>query len=254
MRVPLLGLLAGCAVALLAAGATVGSRADAANPFYLVPSKTKECQRVKNCVGVVGPWVEVPAHGEATFLFACPSRRAFVVGGTDARASSSKVRVWFDGRLGAPIGSPPPGTAAGAFLLFHATASDARHGWFQPILGCVSLTQKTKRSTVAVVPGARPAATLDLRAVNVELRLDGPLLKPTTTLRCPKRETLVGHWSAFAVSSQKPPASGLAGAVAISARAAGNAVAARFRPTRTFGHLVPLATAQVGAMCEPRRP
>jgi hypothetical protein len=254
MTIALRVLVAAGTVALLAAAQTGGSGADAANPFYLVPSKTTECQRVKNCVGVVGPWVEVPAHGEATFLFSCPSRRDFVVGGTDARASSSKVRVWFDGRLGAPIGSPPPGTTAGAFLLFHATASDERHGWFQPILGCVSLTQKTKRSTVSVVPGVRPAAPLDLRVVNVELRLDGPLAKPTTTLRCPKRETLVGHWSAFAVSTQKPPGSALAGAVAIAARAAGNAVEARFHPTRTFGHLVPLATAQVGAMCEPQRP
>jgi hypothetical protein len=252
MRTALLALAA-VVLALLAATVLDSSRAGAANPFYVVPTGTTECKRVKNCVGVVGPWVEVPAHREATFLFACSSRREFVVGGTDARASSSKVRVWFDGRLGAPIGSTPPGGGAGAFLLFHASASDGRHGWFQPILGCVSLTQKTKRSTVSVVPGARPAGPLDLRAVNVDLRLDGPLAKPTTRLRCPKRETLVGHWSAFAVGSPNPPGRSLAGAVSIATTTAGNAVGARFRANRVFGHLVPLATAQVGAMCEPLR-
>ena len=48
--------------------------------------------------------LELRPGGEATFLFGCPERRAFMVGGTDARASSGEVRVRFDGRLGAPNG------------------------------------------------------------------------------------------------------------------------------------------------------
>ena len=138
----------------IACGRQPGS--DRRQPFYLVPSPTKECRNVSNCVAVSGPWVVVPAKGEATFLFGCPVRRGFVVGGTDARASSSNVQVWFDGQLGAPIGFPPSAVKDGAVLLFHAVTDNARPGSFQPILGCVSLTPSNKRRDrlAATEPGA----------------------------------------------------------------------------------------------------
>ena len=99
------GLLAG---AFALPGAV--SASEAGTPFFIAPSATHECDGLSFCFGITGPWVVVPATGEATFLLACPvraaSKSAFIVGGSDALSSSGNIRVWFDGRLGAPIGSP----------------------------------------------------------------------------------------------------------------------------------------------------
>jgi hypothetical protein len=255
MRRALRSLAAGVALALVsfAAGA---SATTAGSPFYLVPSTTKECQKVAHCRSVPGPWVAVPADGEATFLFGCPVRRGFLVGGTDARASSARVRVWFDGRLGAPIGQPRGTAVQAAVLLFHAATSNGKPGSFQPIVGCVTLTESSKRSTVsarrvAAVPGVSPGAALDLRAEKVELNLATGLTRPSTTIACPGNERLVGSWSALALVTTDPPSPAYARAVRIATRAAGNTVRATFGASRTFGYLAPQAWAQVGAMCEP---
>ncbi len=221
----------------------------AGGPFYLVPSPTKECQNVKNCVGAVGPWVAVAASGESTYLFGCPLRRGFVVGGTDARASSNDVRVWFDGQLGAPSAFPSTSAKGGAVLLFHAVARNRRPGSFQPIVGCVSLTQKNKRSTVAVTPGVSPAASLDLRANKVVL---GPQGRRTVTVRCPRPETLVGSWKAVAFNTTGPPDPSYARAVTIETVISGNQVNASFQVRDVLlAPLAPRSWVQIGAMCEP---
>lgn len=230
-----------------------GSAKNPGGPFYLVPSVTKECLNVKNCVGAPGPWVSVPARGEATYLLACPSRRAFVVGGTDARASSPAIRVWFEGKLGGPLGAQPNSVKGRAALLFHAVANDGKQGSFQPILGCVSLVDKNKRSTVSVkkLPGTNPGAPLDLRTEQIGLRLASPRTVITTTIRCPKSETLVGSWSAVAAATANPPNLMYAKAVTIRTSTAGNRVRAVIRKSRAFGPLAPLSWAQIGAKCEP---
>lgn len=242
----------GLLVLAVATLATSGSakQPSPGRPFYLVPSLTKECQNVKDCVGVPGPWIVVPARGEATYLFGCPARRAFIVGGTDARASSKSIRVWFDGKLGAPIGVPR-GSKGGAILLFHATANNGKEGTFQPILGCVTPTQRSKRSTVAVLPGTPPGAPLDLRTEQFGLKLNRPLLKHTTTVGCPKNERLVGSWSALAFASTGPPDLAYAKAVTVTIVAAGGKVHADIEKSRVFGPFAPRAWAQIGAMCEP---
>jgi hypothetical protein len=226
----------------------------AGTPFYLVPSPTKECHNVSNCVAVSGPWVVVPAKGEATFLFGCPVRRGFIVGGTDARASSSNVRVWFDGQLGAPIGFPPSSVKEGGVLLFHAVTDNERPGSFQPILGCVSLTPSSKVATVslrraAVLPGTTPGAALDLRAKEVVL---SRLTSQPTTESCPPREQLVGSWSALAFDTTAPPGPPYVGAATVKTVAVGDQVHAVFHVLGILlVPLAPLVWAQVGAMCEP---
>jgi len=234
----------------LVAGSSAGR---AGTPFYLIPSPTTECRNVSNCVAVAGPWVVVPAHAEATFLFGCPMRRGFVVGGTDARASSTNVRVWFDGELGAPIGLPPSAITEGAVLLFHAVANNQKPGWFQPIVGCVSLVPASKVATVsferaAALPGASPGAPLDLRAKEVVL---SRLATRTTTESCPQKQTLVGSWDALAFDTSAPPDASYASAATINRRVAGREVHAVFRVTNILlAPLSPLAWAQIGAMCE----
>ena len=137
-------------------------------------------------------------------------RHGFIIGGTDSRASSPDVRVWFDGALGAPIGFPPSSVKLGAVLLFHASAESGRQGWFQPTIGCVSLTSKTKRSTVSAVataPGTPAGSALDLHAENIFLRPERGVGVQKRTLRCPRGERPVGSWSAVALDTASPPAS-----------------------------------------------
>ena len=248
-------LVAGSSLlALLAAAFATSS--PASTPFYLLPAATKECQNVSHCKGVSGPWVAIPANGEATFLFGCPERRSFVVGGSDARASSTNIRVWWDGQLGAPIGEPRISANNGAVLLFHAETNNHKPGSFQPILGCVSLTDLSKRSTVsarlaASAPGTAPGAPVDLRSSQVELGLASGLRKPTYNISCPKNETLVGSWSAVVFGTATPPNPAFAKAVSIKLALRGRTVHAALSLNRLFGVLAPETWAQIGAMCEP---
>ncbi len=238
---------------VLAALATGGSARPSGGPFYLVPAPTNECHAVKNCVGVVASWVLLPAHTEASFLLGCPERHGFIIGGTDSRASSPDVHVWFDGTLGAPIGFPPSSVKLGAVLLFHARAESGRQGWFQPTIGCVSLTSKTKRSTVSAVttaPGTPAGSALDLHAENIFLRPERGVGVQKRILRCPRGETPVGSWGAVAIDTASPPASVYAHAATVNTLVVGNRVHARFHLNREFGPLAPRISVQIGVMCQ----
>lgn len=239
-------LLVVCAAALAAA-----ARADQTpGPFYLVPTTTKECDGIKNCTGYPGPWVYVPASGQATYLLACPSKRLFIVGGTDARASSGQIRVSFEGKLGAPLGGVPV-TKGGAVLLFHASSNNGREGWFQPILGCVSLTQKSKRSTLSARAPVQPAAPPVYRTEQFGLKLNRGLNTNSTTVSCARGERLVASWHAFAAETVAPPDLAYPHAVTIRTTVSGRAVHATFGKQRLFGPLSPRSWAQIGAICEP---
>ena len=245
-------LLAGLLAALFApVGASQG-------PFYIVPSRTHECENVPKCIGVTGPWIVVPAHGIATFLVNCPNTRTFLVGGTDALTSSSEIRVWFDGPLGSPLGTPshlPTGRAlsnAGSVLLFHAQSNDGRMGSFEPALGCIKLVQSTKRSTLSVLAPAgssanTPSAPVDLRTKAIPL---GPGARLVVKSSCLKRESLVGSWTALGFDTDGPPDLSHVNDVKIATRVANNAVGVVIT-TRTSLPVPPPTEVQLGAMCEP---
>ncbi len=243
-----MGVASIVAAAVSATVVTGGSAQRAGGPFYLVPSPTRECQNVKNCIGATGPWVIVPAGGQATYLYGCPKRIGFIAGGTDARASSRDIRVWFDGKLGGPIGVPANPKGA-SILLFHAVANDGRQGSFQPVLGCVSLTAKNKRSTVSALPGTPPGGPLDLRANNYLITRQRA---SALTARCPRNEKLVGSWGAYALNTPAPPDAALANAVTIRTSISGGKVHAVYKAAGiVLVPLAPRAWVQVGAMCEP---
>jgi hypothetical protein len=194
--VVLAGLLV-LAGAVFAAGSL--ARGSAAAPT------TQECHKVKVCVHVVGPWVAVPATGEATWLLECPKRQGSV-GGTDSRASSVHVHVWFDGQIGAPISQ---GVTTGAFLLFHAISDDGKAGSFEPLLGCIPVKkQSSSRSTLSArriatpLPGTPVGVPLDPRATVVVLAAGS---KQTASETCPAKEVLVGSWDGLAFNTKGPP-------------------------------------------------
>jgi len=135
----------------------------------------------------------------------CPKRQGSV-GGTDARASSVAIHVWFDGQIGAPISQ---GVTTGAFLLFHAISDNGKAGSFEPRLGCIPIKkQSSSRSTLsarrvaASIPGTPVGVPLDPRATAVVLSAGS---KQTASQACPKSETLVGSWTGLAINSTAPP-------------------------------------------------
>jgi hypothetical protein len=244
-------LLLACALSLIAC--SFAGSADAASPggpFYLVPSATTECNGIKNCVGTRGPWVAVPTRGAATYLFGCPKHLGFVVAGTDARASSGAIRVWFDDRTGGRIG-PAVNEKGSAVLLFHATSDDGSAGWFQPIVGCVSLIPKNKRSTTAIDGGVPPSAPGRLRAESLVPLANADLGVQRKGLACPANERAVSSWSAFGLFTSNPPDSAFDDAITIRTELEGRRVLGRFHLNRSFSILAPRLWVQIGAVCEP---
>ena len=243
-------LAAMAALAVVAVSSFAGSSAaqTAAGPFTLPPSKTQECHNLAYCFGIAGLWVVVPANGEATYLFGCPplatTKGQYLLGGTDALASSSAVQVWYDGELGAPIGHQDPGSS----LLFHAVTSNGKQGSFQPVLGCINLTQASKRSTVS----ARLAAASPHSAPQPHWHATRLILAPGDALpasvSCVAKEKLVGSWSAVAYGTSGPPHLPPASAVKIVTHEAGNTVEAQITTAKSIPYLIHI---QIGAVCEP---
>ncbi len=240
----LLAVVAGL-LALVAAAFSAGSLARTS----AAPQTTQECNKVKVCVHVVGPWVAVPAAGEATWLLECPKRQGSV-GGTDARASSVHVHVWFDGQIGAPIGQ---GVTTGSFLLFHAISDDGKVGSFEPLLGCIPIKkQSSSRSTlsarrIAAIPGTPVGVPLDPRGTDVVLQAGST---QTTSQACPKKETLVGSWNGLAFNTKNPPGdvAAVLGMVTTKTSVEGGSVKATIHTGGSLA-LTDEAEAQIGAVC-----
>jgi hypothetical protein len=240
-------VLSSAMLAVTAGDAYVAAGATANLPFYLVPpSQRQECHNVKDCVSVIGPWVVVPAKGEATFLLVCPKERGFV-GGTDSRASSRSIHVWFDGQIGAPISQS---VTTGDSLLFHAVAKNGRQGVFQPVIGCITLQKHANgRSTVSArasaPPGTSAGPPLDYQMQTVVLNAG---TNQTALAACTAREKLVGSWDALAFVTIDPPSLRHVGAVKTTTRSVGNAVRASIQTSFSLP-FSPLAEVQVGAVC-----
>jgi hypothetical protein len=248
MRAPVrIAVIAAAAAALAGGGSGM-----AASPLYIPPSQTKVCGTLPFCFGITGPWIVVPARGEATFLLRCPvrssERDAFLIGGADALASSSRIRVWYDGNLTTPIGSQMS-TSGG--LLFHAVSRTGDAGTFQPIVGCINLRQVAKRSTVSArhatappgtphsAPAARPRAKIVILA---------PGSGQSATVSCLPSESLAGSWKAYGFGTVGPPAVPAPGAVRIVTHEKRGRVVARIDTDASVPHLIFI---QIGAICEP---
>ena len=198
-----LSAFAGLVGALTLALAVLPANA-ASPPTKVAPPvpQTHECDKVGVCIHVTGPWVAVPANGEVTFLLECP-KRGGAVGGSDARASSAAVRVWFDAQFGSPVSL---GVTTHAFLLWHAVSLNGKPGSFQPLIGCVPGKQRSPPpSTLSarVVPaGKDPGVSLEPRAKNLVVL---PGEQQTGKESCMPHERLIGSWDSIAFIQTGPP-------------------------------------------------
>ena len=198
---------------LLAAAALVAALAVATLPG--TASAQNECNGIPRCIPVEGPWVAVPAQGEAVFALGCPQGKG-VVAGTDAQASSIDIRASFDGILGSPVSY---GRTTHSSVLFRAVSAVHKGGSFKPAIGCIPAPSAVRNTIAAKVTPVGPP--LDLRFKTLALR---PGVQTTVTMACPTGESLVDTWSATAFNSQRPPAPGLASAIHVQARQVGEKV------------------------------
>ena len=111
---------------------------------------TVECAGIPTCIDVPGPWVAVPASGEAKFLLDCPQRRG-VVGGVDALASSRHIHVTFEGLLGGPVA---PGRTTTRYAFFRAVSGNHREGLFEPRIGCIPSSAGGPQTTAYTITPA----------------------------------------------------------------------------------------------------
>jgi hypothetical protein len=177
-------------MAVVAAAAFLAGGASAANP------STRECAGLPTCIDVPGPWVAVPASGEAQFLLDCPQRRG-VVGGVDALASSRDIHVTFEGLLGGPVA---PGRTTTRYAFFRAVSGHHKEGLFQPRIGCIPSSTSGPQTTAYTITPAGPAT--ELAATEMLIR---PGRGRHATLRCANNGRLVDSWDAVAFANPVPP-------------------------------------------------
>ncbi|HEY2218609.1 MAG TPA: hypothetical protein VGH35_04675 [Gaiellaceae bacterium] len=173
--------LAVIAAALLASGANAA---------------TVECAGIPTCIDVPGPWVAVPAQGEAKFLLDCPQRRG-VVGGVDALASSRDIHVTFEGLLGGPVA---PGRTTTRYAFFRAVSGHHREGLFEPRIGCIPSSAGGPQTTAYTISPAGPAT--DLAAATMRV---APGTVRHATIGCANSERLIESWDATAFADPVPP-------------------------------------------------
>ena len=203
---------------------------------------TNECHGIQQCIRVPGPWVVVPAHGEATYVLTCPNGRS-VVGGLDAQVTSRDVRVSFDARLGAPV---QPGVSTTRYALFHAVSLDGRPQLFQPLLGCIPTQGGGGRSTVSARVSP-PGPSLEDRS---RIVLIGPGTVKFARVGCNASEQLAGAWHAVAFRTKQPPKAFNWNQVSASHVVVGKKVVVTASSTDGLSIDVH-ALVQVGAVCAP---
>jgi hypothetical protein len=157
---------------------------------------TVECAGIPTCIDVPGPWVAVPAQGEAKFLLDCPQRRG-VVGGVDALASSRDIHVTFEGLLGGPVA---PGRTTTRYAFFRAVSGHHRQGLFEPRIGCIPSSAGGPQTTAYTISPAGPAT--DLAAATMRVR---PGTVRQATIGCANGERLIESWDATAFADPVPP-------------------------------------------------
>jgi hypothetical protein len=235
--------LVGAATALATAGAACGL-ASVAAPAAAPPINANPCLQVKNCMSTAGPWVAVPARGEADFLLECP-KRSGTIGGIDVLSDSPDVRVTWQANPGSPV---RPGTSTAFFAYFQAVSATGKPGLFQPYIGCISQQQVKSRVTVSArIPQiTRPGLFLDRRQKTLYTIKAGKTLAASEA--CGKHERLLSGWYAVVFGSVKAPDAGLGAKVHVTlALARGKVVA-----TAQTDAGVPASASpglQVGALC-----
>jgi len=222
-------------VAVLLATVTAGIAARSA-------VAADECNGLRVCLPVAGPWVVVPPGG-VEYELACPLA-GYIVAGTDARVAARDIDVTFRGETGSPVG---PGVTTRRSVVFQAsrTSQGSGRSSFQPFIGCIPTRGGGGRaltSVTAVAPGVKPGRPL--RSVVVQR----PVRRPAFVIRvvCPSGSRLVGSTHAVAFRQKGMPSDAMLGAVRVSRVVVDGVVVVRVTATPAAGRR---AEVQVRALC-----
>jgi hypothetical protein len=203
-----------------------------------------ECEGLRVCVPVAGPWVVAPAstgvpRERVEYQMDCP--KGHVVGGVDARLSVPSIDVGFIGSVGSPVN---PGITTSRSLVFLGTyvgRSDPAPT-FRPFIGCMPAAGGGSRvpTSVGVV---RPGHPISRHVTTVRVR------PGTATLvqRCAKGERLVGGSHAFAFATRTPPSASLVNGVAGTEQLREGSVVVRVRGDAELAGV--RALVQISALC-----
>jgi hypothetical protein len=221
-------------LAVLAAGLAIAAATAAS------AGAQNECKGIQQCIPVGGPWVYVHGSAETQFLLSCGTKG--VVGGVDAVATSTAVRVEFAARLGAPVS---PGVTTTHDVLFRGRVAGRPAGAFEPWLGCVPASGGGGRSTVSARVAPGPSI---VRVAHIVVVSPGEV--KSASVSCPVGEKLVGGWHAVAFRTKQAPR--LSDAARVSARHAlvGRKVVVSVGATDALS-IDAHAVVQVGAECAP---
>jgi hypothetical protein len=198
---------------------------------------TSECLGVRTCIDGPGPWVAVPARGEALFLLEGPRRQGTVVG-VDSLASSRDVHVTFDGLLGGPVG---PSRTTGSYAFFRAVSGRHQLGLFEPRIGCAPPPNSGPQTTAfQLTPAGLP---LNIVATTLPVT---PGAVRHLTLGCVRGQSLVDSWNATAFPAPVSPA--LAGAIRVERLLKGGQVSITIVASETLPRAAH-ALVQIGVRC-----
>ena len=196
-------------------------------------------RRHPRCIPVAGPWVSVPAHGEADFALECPQGRG-IIGGTDAQASSLDIRASFDGIVASPVSF---GRTTLSTAFFRAVSATHRPGMLKPFIGCIPTQSQVGNTLSSKITPVGPPLDLKTKLVPVN-----PGFQRSVSVSCPVDESLVDSWNAVAFTTAAPPDPALASAIQVKTTIAGH----RATLAISVSEALPLAShaeVQVGVRC-----
>ena len=201
-----------------------------------------ECNGLRVCLPVAGPWVVIPAGG-VVYELACPLA-GYVVAGTDARVAARDVDVSFRAETGSPVG---PGVSTRRSVVFqaHRTRIGAGPTSFRPFIGCIPTRGGGGRALTSysvATPGSKPSRPVRSIAVTRPVRRTALLVR----VSCPSGSRLIGSSAAVAFRQKLAPAGAMLGAVTVARSVVDGAVVAKVTATAARG---PHAEVQVRALC-----
>lgn len=182
-----------------------------------------ECDGLKVCVPVVGPWVLAPGRAETEWQLSCPKK--FLVGGLDADLSTPAIDVAFLATLGSPV-NPGVSTSTAAVFLGRLVAGKDPAASFRPHVGCLPATGGGPRVPTGLRRVYPPGRPTELRASNLAVRAEG-VRRVTRT--CGPGEHLVTSSDAVGFYLRPPPSRALARAVHVVRHAAHGRVTVTIR-------------------------
>jgi hypothetical protein len=208
---------------------------------------TNECNGLRVCVRVTGPWVVVPTSNTVprpTVEYRLPCPKGYVAGGLDAELSQRAIDVAFLATLGSPVN---PGVSTGRSVVFTGRyVGTSPHGpTFRPHVGCMP-TRGGGGRIPTVFAGATvfaPGQPTIRRVREVRVRPGGLVVAQA----CARRERLVDAWQAIGFYTRTPPGESLTRSVQATLLVHGNRAVATVKADAELAGV--RAVVQVQALC-----